>query len=55
MKITVPHAKPRNPLAAAARSRPAGRHGRSAGGQRTRQRLELQRELRALDRRSLSP
>jgi len=45
MKITVTQPKPRNPLVAAARSRLAGAHRRSGGGQRQRAALALRREL----------
>jgi len=43
--VTVPTAKPRNPLVAAARRRLAGAHRRGAGGQRQQAALALRREL----------
>lgn len=45
MKFTVQILKPRNPLIGLCRLRKAGTHGRSAAGQRQRDRLHLQREL----------
>lgn len=45
MKIQLQLPKPRNPLALAARQRPAGAHRRSAGAQRQRAALALRREL----------
>jgi len=45
MKITVPAAKPRNPLVAAAHRRLAGAHRQSTSAQRQRAALALRREL----------
>jgi hypothetical protein len=46
MKITVPTAKPRNPLVAAAHRRVAGSHRPSNASQRQHAAMALKRELR---------
>jgi hypothetical protein len=48
MKITVPQAKPRNPLVAAARFRQAGKHRASRGSERQRERSALRHQLQDL-------
>jgi hypothetical protein len=48
-KLIVPTARPRNPFVAAARFRPAGRHGGGRGAERREGELALQRELSQLD------
>jgi hypothetical protein len=55
MKFTLIAAKPRNPLATAARQRVAGAHGPSPRAQRAMSRRALQRELQTLDRHRHSP
>jgi hypothetical protein len=55
MKFTITSAKPRNPLAIAARARRAGSHRLSRGGVRQLHATALRRELDQLDRRKDSP
>jgi hypothetical protein len=50
MKLILNTAKPRNPFVAAARRRPAGRHGGLRGSLRRQTRRELRTELDRLHR-----
>lgn len=45
MKLTFRKPRPRNPIAAPARARHAGRHGRSEAGLRQQAKTALKREL----------
>ena len=49
MKLKITQPKPRNPLAVPAAQRKAGSHRRSGAAERRAQKLELKKQLKALD------